>query len=231
MRPDTFVDRRTVLKGTAAAIVGAGLANPAAARPDKGAQASGKFQLDGTAEIVREPDVRPTNFVVRTDTRSEAFDPENGLYGGSLGRSLEVSQLSDLEGKLSLDVKVVEGHTILSAPRISLFVDTGEGDPVAIHGYDLELGPGAQGPGIDSDDGWVSAEFSGSGTKWNDSAIGGGTFDDWSTVLSNWSDDYSIVEGWAIDDGYWADGAGVLHLDNVQIGNSTLEGPSDVVGN
>lgn len=225
MRPEKPVNRRTVLKGTTAALVSAGFVSPAVAQPDNGAQQSGKFLLDGTADIIREPDVRPVNHVVRIETDDE---PE----AGSLGRYLEIDQLPDLEGLLGLDVNVVAGHTILSAPRALLSVDTdGDGEHDEwIFGFDLDLGPGAQGPGVGPGDGWVSASFTGEGTRWNDNRIGGGTFRTWSDVLSNWSSDYSLLAGWVVDDGYWADGAGVIHLDNVQIGNRTLEGPSDIVG-
>lgn len=233
MKQHSLANRRTVLKGTAAAIASIGFVGPAIGKPDKGAEQSGKFQLDGTAEIAKETGVKPTNHVAMIDTRPSAVDPDNDLYGGSIGRHMGIGQLPDLEDKLTLDVKVAEGHTILSGPRILLSVDTdGDGEHDGwIYGFDLDMGPSASGPGVNPSDGWVDVSYTGDGTRWNDNAIGGSTFRSWDEVIADWSADYTVLEGWVVDDSYWVDDGSVIYLDNIQIGTNSFEGPTDAVGN
>lgn len=98
--------RRNVLKtlaagGLAGALGGTVLTGSTVAQPDKGAENSGKFVLEGTADIVSEPDVRPTNHVLEIDTSAD------GLFG-SASRKLGV-KAGDLDGSLSFDYFIVSG--------------------------------------------------------------------------------------------------------------------------
>lgn len=224
-RLSQIYNRREYLRrvaGVTIATVGvSSLITPAAANPAKGAQESGKFQLENTAGIVREPGVRPVNHVVEVDTS------DDGDYG-SLGRYLDTTELPDLEGQLNLRANVVSGDTITSAPRVILSVDTdgdGEHDDW-IFGFHQDLGAGIAG------DGWTDIDFTDGGSRWNTNRIGGsGSYISWDQAKADWSSDYSLRTGWVVDDGFWDDdAAGVIHLDEVQIGSNVLEGPADTVG-
>lgn len=213
-------NRRTFLKGfgiaaTTTTVPGGAIAG------GSGARQTGKFRLEGTARLGRDPWVRPVNHVVEIET------DDDGEYG-STGRPLDVSALPELDGRLGLDANVVSGDTITSAPRIILSVDTsGDGEHDEwIFGFHQDLGAGI------ADQGWTSIDFTDAGSRWNTSRIGGsGTYVTWSTALDDWDETYDLRTGWVVDDGHWDDtAAGVLHLDSIQIGNRVLDGPEDTVG-
>lgn len=214
-------NRRTFLNGIGIAGLTVTIPGGAVAGRGGGARRTGKFELDGTARLTREPGVRPVNHVVEIET-----DDDGEV--GSAGRHLDVTRLSELEGQLRLDATVVSGDTNASAPRIILSVDTsGNGEHDAwIFGFHQDLDAGIAGQG------WTSIDFTDDGSRWNTTRIGGsGTWVSWSTAVDDWDDSYELRTGWVVDDGFWdASAAGVLHLDSIQIGNRVLDGPADTIG-
>lgn len=183
---------------------------------------SDKFRLHDTAEITNEPDVRPTNHVVRIDTSGD------GLFG-SASRPLGV-RAGDLDGRLSFEYEIVEGDIGGGSPRLVLSIDD-EGD--GEHDFYLVTdGPGSPGwqncPG--APDGW--AEFAATDdadTYWR--VHPGSGYHTWSDAKAQLSEDHTVRSGALVDDSYWKScAAGVAHYDAVQIGNRTLSGHSDVVG-
>lgn len=214
--------RRNILKA-GGGVLGLGVlgATPASAQ-EQGARSSGKFQLHETAEMINEPGVRPTNHVVRIDTS------EDGLYG-SASRHLGVDA-GDLDGKLSFDYKVVEGDTGGGSPRLILSIDDdGDGN----HDFYL-VTDGSGSPGWQSCPGapaqWQSFDATDDGDTYWRIHPGGGYYT-WTDAKAQLSEDHTVLSGALVDDSYWKDcAAGITYYDDVQIGDRTLSGNSDVVG-
>lgn len=200
-------------------------ASVAAAQPSPHApQANGKFTLSGDgAELIREPGVRPTNHVLRIDTSRD------GRYG-SISRPLGVAA-DQLDGQLAFDYFIASGDCGGGSPRLVLSVDDdGDGQ----HDFYL-VTDGAGSPGWEpcpaANGAWASFDATDDGdTYWR---IHPGTdYFTWSQAKAALSEDARILSGSLVDDSFWtAAAAGVAYYDDVQIGDRTFTGPSDVLGN
>lgn len=213
------MNRRELLI-TSGGIAGLGLLGATPATGSRGS--SDKFRLHDTAEIVNEPDVRPTNHVVRIDTSGD------GLFG-SASRSLGV-QAGDLDGRLSFEYQIVEGDVGGGSPRLVLSIDDdGDGEHDFYLVTDGSGSPGWQNcPG--AGDGWNDFDATDDAdTYWR---IHPGTeYYTWSDAKAELSGGHVVRSGALVDDSYWRDcAAGVALYDDVQIGDRTLSGNSDVVG-
>lgn len=218
------VSRRSVLR-VGGSIVGLGIVGvtPVLAQ-GKGASQSGKFTLDGTAEIVNEPDVRPTNHVVRIDTS------EDGMAGNAV-RSLGDVQAADLNEQLGFRFYVVEGDSGGGSPRIVLSVDNaGDGTHDGyIHGHADPQSTGT--PGAQQN--WNKVDLTDDVPRWETAQLdlGLGYVVPYSDVISNLNENHEILSGFLVDDSWWKAGAaGITYYDDVQIGDRTLSGNGDVVG-
>lgn len=190
----------------------------------RGASQSGKFTLDGTAEIINEPGVRPTNHVVQIDTS------EDDMAGNAV-RSLGGVQAADLDGELGFDFYVVEGDSGGGSPRISLSVDnTGDGTHDGyIHGHADPQSTGT--PGAQQN--WASVDLTDGVARWETAQLdlGLGYVVPYGDVIDNLDEDHEILSGFLVDDSWWQAGAaGITYYDDVQVGDRTLSGNSDVVG-
>lgn len=222
------VSRRRILRWSAAtgalALGGVGLTGNAFAQPGQGAQQSGKFQLHGSAEITREPGVRPVNHVVVIDTSEN--DP---AFQGSASRSLGV-QADDLDGKLSFDYNIESGDCRGGSPRLILSIDNdGDGE----HDFHLVTdGPGSPGWAScpDAHDDWESFDSTDDEDAYWRIHPGGG-YMTWTAAKVALDPDHTVLSGALVDDSFWqVDARGVAYYDNITLGDRTLSGNNDVVG-
>lgn len=215
--------RRNILKASGGLLSLGVLGATSVTAQEQGANALGKFRLHNTAEIINEPDVRPTNHVVSIDTS------EDGMYG-STSRHLGVTA-NDLDGQLSFAYKVVEGDTGGGSPRLILSIDD-DGD----NEHDMYLvTDGSSSPGWqncpDTPDEWVSFNATDDEDTYWRIHPGSSTFYTWTDAKEQLSENHTVLSGELVDDSFWSDcAAGVTYYDHITIGDRTLSGHSDVVG-
>ena len=225
--PRTGHSRRDVLRTsgiiTGMLVGGSAVSASALAQEGTGADKSGKFRLANTATIVPEPGVRPINHVLEIDTSAD------GLYG-SASRSLHVTA-EQLDGKLSFDYFIESGDCGGGSPRLILSVDNdGDGE----HDFWL-VTDGSGSPGWascpDAADMWDHFDATDDGdTYWRKHPDSSG-YHTWTDAKSLLGSNHMILSGALVDDSYWkASAAGITYYDNIQIGDRTLSGHSDVVG-
>lgn len=222
------------------AILGLLAAIPAAAVADHSnppASNTGKFQLGGTAEKAKDPEnPKPTNHVIKVDTtgcdeNDFACAVENA---GTARRELHV-QVGDLDGQLSLDYFIESGDCGGGSPRISLGIDTdGDGNIDGnIHGH---VDPNSVGC-PEADGQWASADLTDAEPRWETAQLGLGLgfvvpWDVARDAIQTTFPNHDVMHGLLVNDSGWRPAsAGVSYYDDVTIGDRTLSGPSDVLGN
>jgi hypothetical protein len=175
--------------------------------------------------------VRPTNHVVRIDTT------EAGT-AGSAQRELHV-QVGDLDDQLSLRYFIESGDCGGGPTRISLAIDTnGDGELDGhIHGH---VDPNSTGC-PEADGQWASTDLTDGEARWETAQLVAHglppqpfvvPWDVARDAIQTAFPDHAVMHGLMVDDSAWlATAAGVAYYDDIQIGDLTLSGPSDALGN
>jgi hypothetical protein len=209
-----------------AALAALAVPSAALAANDNAALQTGKYQFFGTADKGKDPTgVKPTNHTI---VMNESAPTDFGIAE----RFLNV-KVDTLDDHIALDYYFVDRTCAGGSPRIQLSVDTdGDGDHDGnMFGY---LGDKAFGGGCPSNV-WVHEDMTNSAPKWDLTQLGGGMSMTWDAAEAHVSTTYplhNVRTGAVVDDSqsFAPTATGVVHFDNLEIGNRTYRDPSDMIG-